>query len=134
MEINWLSQILAALSTLVVGFIWYNPKVFGTIWMQAIGVNPEAARAAAPNMGKLLGLSVLFAFIATIPLSYIVNHDNHTFGHGAFHGGETALLMLFPVIATNAIYESRSWKYILVVTGFWFVCFALMGGILRIMQ
>ena len=41
MEINFLAILLAALSTLVVGFIWYNPKVFGTIWMKETGVNPE---------------------------------------------------------------------------------------------
>ena len=34
---NWVALIVASLSTLVVGFIWYNPKVFGTIWMNEIG-------------------------------------------------------------------------------------------------
>jgi hypothetical protein len=38
MEINFLSLILAALSTLVVGFVWYHPKVFGTIWMKESGM------------------------------------------------------------------------------------------------
>ncbi len=134
MEMNWLSQILAAASTLLVGFVWYNPKVFGTIWMRAIGVNPESVKDSNPNMLKLFGFSLLFAFIATIPLSYIVNHDNHTFGHGALHGAEVGALILLPVIGTNALYESRSWTYVFVNSGFWVVCFALMGGILRVMQ
>ena len=37
-QINFLALIVASLSTLVVGFIWYNPKVFGTIWMKEIGM------------------------------------------------------------------------------------------------
>lgn len=131
---NWLSNILAALSTLVVGFIWYNPKVFGSIWMKSIGISPESVRDQNPNMLKLLGFSVLFAFMISIPLSFTVNHDNHTFGHGAFHGALLAILMILPVIGTNAQYEGRSWTYILVNSGFWLVCFSIMGGILRIMQ
>ena len=38
MNINFLALLLAALSTLVVGFIWYNPKVFGNIWMKEAGL------------------------------------------------------------------------------------------------
>ena len=41
METNWIAILLAALSTLVVGFIWYNPKVFGTIWMKEAGLTEE---------------------------------------------------------------------------------------------
>ncbi len=35
MEFNILAIVVAAVSALVVGFIWYNPKVFGTDWMKA---------------------------------------------------------------------------------------------------
>jgi Protein of unknown function (DUF1761) len=132
MEMNWLSNILAAASTLAVGFVWYHPKVFGTVWMRSIGITPESTQGA--NMGKLLGFSLLFAFMASIPLSFIVNHDNHTFGHGAFHGTLIGIMMILPVVGTNALYENRNWTYIFVNSGYWVVSFALMGGILRIMQ
>lgn len=132
MEINWVSQVPAAFVALVVGFIWYNPKVFGGIWMRSIGMTMEDAKGA--NMAKMLGLTLLFAFMMTIPLNYIVNHDNHTFGHGAFHGAFLGIMVALPIIGTNALYELRSWTYILVNAGFWIVTLALMGGVLRIMQ
>lgn len=31
MEFNFVAILIASLVTLLVGFIWYNPKVFGTI-------------------------------------------------------------------------------------------------------
>jgi len=34
MQVNWLVQLLAALIPLVIGFLWYNPKTFGTAWMK----------------------------------------------------------------------------------------------------
>lgn len=46
MEINFLALLVAAISTLVVGFIWYNPKVFGTIWMKESGMTEEKMKGA----------------------------------------------------------------------------------------
>lgn len=37
MNINFLALLAAAASSMVVGFIWYNPKVFGNIWMRESG-------------------------------------------------------------------------------------------------
>ena len=40
-EINYLAVIAATLSSMVVGAIWYTPKVFGNYWMKASGVTPS---------------------------------------------------------------------------------------------
>ncbi len=40
-EINYIAVVLATLSSMVVGTIWYTPKVFGTYWMKAAGVTPS---------------------------------------------------------------------------------------------
>ncbi|MEO6303284.1 MAG: DUF1761 family protein, partial [Bacteroidia bacterium] len=38
MHINFLALLIAAAIPLVIGAVWYNPKVFGTAWMTAAGV------------------------------------------------------------------------------------------------
>jgi hypothetical protein len=53
-----------------------------------------------------------------------------SFGHGVLHGVMAGLLILLPVIGTNALFERKSWKYILLNVGFWTICSALMGGII----
>ena len=40
-EINYWAVILATLSSMVVGSIWYTPKVFGNYWMKAANVTPS---------------------------------------------------------------------------------------------
>ncbi len=40
-EINYLAVIAATLSSMVVGAVWYTPKVFGNYWMKASGVTPS---------------------------------------------------------------------------------------------
>ncbi len=156
MEINFYSLILAALSTLVVGFVWYHPKVFGTIWMKESGMTKEKMKGG--NMLVLFGVSLVYAFLISFILQFLVIHQFgalsmtggdvtkalpsyaafmkdygdafRTFKHGALHGFLTGLFMILPVIGTNALYEKRSFKYTLVTGGFWVVCFTIMGGII----
>jgi hypothetical protein len=37
MNINFLAVLVTALVPMVMGFIWYNPKVLGIAWMRAAG-------------------------------------------------------------------------------------------------
>lgn len=55
-EINVLAVILATLSTMVVGSIWYTPKVFGNYWMRVAKVSPsgEAKDAVKPILITLV--------------------------------------------------------------------------------
>jgi hypothetical protein len=39
--INYIAVVLATLSSMIVGSIWYTPKVFGKYWMKAAGVTPS---------------------------------------------------------------------------------------------
>jgi len=138
---NWVALFVASLSTLVVGFIWYNPKVFGTIWMNEIGMTEEKAKKA--NMPLVFGLSVVLAFLISFTLMMMVMtgggpgdmqhgiEQNMTFKHGAFHGALLGIFVLLPVIVINGLYEQRSFKYMMVVAGYWIVSFAIMGGIIN---
>ena len=156
MEINWVSLLLAALSTLVVGFIWYNPKVFGTIWMKESGMTEEKMKGA--NMVLIFGMSFFYAFLISFVLQTVVIHQYgalgmvggdtakalpsynsfmsdygtafRTFKHGAFHGFFIGLFLALPLIGTNALYERRSFKYVVVTGGFWIGCCTIMGGII----
>lgn len=160
MNINFLALLLAALSTLVVGFIWYNPKVFGTIWMRESGMTEEKMKGS--NMIAIFGMSFVYAFLISFLMQMLVIHQFgamgmiggdetkalpsysafmadygttfRTFKHGVLHGFMSGLFLALPIIGTNALYEKRSFKYVLVTGGFWIVCFMVMGGIICSMQ
>jgi hypothetical protein len=40
-EINYLAVIAATLSSMIVGSVWYTPKVFGNYWMKAANITPS---------------------------------------------------------------------------------------------
>jgi len=148
--------LVAAFATLVLGFIWYNPKVFGGIWMRETGMTEEKAKGA--NMAVMLIMTLLYAFLIAFILQMLTIHQfgamgmiggdptkakpsydafmldygtaYRTFKHGALHGFMAGLLFALPVVGTGALYERRSWKYTLVAGGFWVVACMIMGGIL----
>lgn len=45
-EINWIAVVVATISTMVVGSIWYTPKVFGNYWMRLAKVTPGEGKSA----------------------------------------------------------------------------------------
>ncbi len=73
MEFNFLALFVAALSTLVIGFIWYNPKVFGTIWMKESGLTEEKMKGA--NMPLIFIMAVFFAFLISMILQFLTIHQ-----------------------------------------------------------
>ena len=156
MEINFLALVVAAISTLLVGFVWYHPKVFGTIWMKEAGMTEEKMKGS--NMALIFGMAVFYAFLIAMVLQTLTIHQFgalsmvggdatiakpsyaafmadygtafRTFKHGALHGFIAGLFLALPIIGTNALFEKKSYKYTLVSGGFWIVCFMLMGGII----
>ena len=54
--INYIAVVLATLSSMVVGSIWYTPKVFGTYWMKQAGITPsgKASDAVRPILVTLV--------------------------------------------------------------------------------
>lgn len=160
MEINFIALLLAALSTLVVGFIWYNPKVFGTIWMNETGMTQEKMKGS--NMILIFGMSIFYAFLISFVIQMLVIHQFgalgmiggdvanakpsfaafmadygnafRTFKHGALHGFMTGLFFALPMIGVGALHEQRSWKYVLVSGGYWIVSCIIMGGIICAMH
>ncbi len=75
MHINFLALLIAALVPMVMGFIWYNPKVLGKAWQQAAGVTDEKMKGA--NMAVIFGVSFLLSFLLAFSIQFMVIHQFH---------------------------------------------------------
>ena len=154
MELNFLAIVVAAIVPLIVGAIWYNPKVLGTAWMKASGMTEEKMKGA--NMGVIFGITLVLSVLLAFSVNGMVIHQvaasqlaftnpdaesykafmeefgnmHRNYGHGALHGAIGALFFALPVLGINALFERKGWKYILVNVGFWVVTLAIMGSIL----
>jgi len=155
MEFNFLAILVAAIVPLVMGFIWYHPKSFGNAWMRESGLTAESLKGG--NMAVIFGLTFVFSFLIAFVLQYLTIHQTgalgmiggdvfnakpsyaafmadygmafRTFKHGALHGFMSGLFFLFPVMAINALFERKSWKYIFINSAYWLISVTIMGSI-----
>ena len=156
MEFNFLAVLVAAVSALVVGFIWYNPKTFGNAWMKSAGLTEDQLKGG--SMAKIFGLALLFAIMLAFSLQGMTIHqmgafsmvggdvenalpsyqafmDDYgdafrSFKHGALHGALAGVFIALPLIGTNALFERKGAKYIFINSGYWIVTLAVMGAII----
>ncbi|WP_371268409.1 DUF1761 domain-containing protein [Flavobacterium sp.] len=156
MEMNFYAILVAALSTLLVGFVWYGP-LFGKAWMAENGFSEEELKQG--SMVKIFGLTFVFSiflamlmqilcihqfgplgmiggpdFIETAKPSYAAFMADYgdsfrTFKHGALHGFMSGLFLALPLVGINGLFERKSWKYIFIHTGYWIVVMTIMGAI-----
>ena len=52
-----------------------------------------------------------------------------SFKHGLLHGAVAGVFLVLPVLATQAMFERKTWKYVLINAGYWIITLGLMGGI-----
>lgn len=102
MSVNWIAIIVAALIPMVVGFIWYNPNVFGKAWMSACGLSEEDVKGA--NMALIFGVSLILSLLLATGVIPVVIHQVHLYSLVMNQPGfekEGSDLMLWLTAATN---------------------------------
>ncbi|MDV8147457.1 DUF1761 domain-containing protein [Arthrobacter sp. B10-11] len=76
-EINIWAVLLATLSSMVVGSVWYTPKVFGNYWMKVAKVTPsgEAKDAVKPIL-----ITLVVSFVSALVLAGSAAISQHFYG------------------------------------------------------
>jgi hypothetical protein len=108
--------------TYVFGFLMCIPLSFMTIHQFAINsilINEPGFKETGSEVNN---------YIMDFMSRYGQNF--RTFRHGVVHGILGGLLLVMPVIAINAMFEGRKFKYIAINAGYFIVSMALMGGVI----
>ena len=136
-NVNWLSLVIATLTPMIIGFIYYNKNVVGTAWMKALGKTEEELKQG--NMAVIFGVSIVMSFLLAF---FLLNFNNSpgqegefdTFKHGAFHGLFLGIVVAMPILVTNGLFEQKKGKLIIIDLIYWVLTLAVMGGILDAMN
>ena len=158
MEFNFLAILVAALSSFVVGFVWYNPKAFGTIWMKEAGLTQEQIDKG--NLLKIFGLTFIYSFMLAFMVPSLVIHQMgpigmiggpdmiaaakpsyaafiadygdafRTYKHGALHGFISGIFIALPIVSINGLFEHKTWKHMSIQAGYWIINMTIMGSII----
>lgn len=157
MEFNFLAIAVAAVVPILLGFIWYNPKILGIIWAREAGMTPEKMKSG--NFAVIAIISLILSFLLAFFVQFLTIHQTgalgmiggdpnldtvlpsyqtfmddygstfRTYKHGALHGFLGGLFFVLPVLGINALFERKSWKYILLNVSYWALSLTIMGAI-----
>ena len=72
-DINWLAVVTATTSAFLLGGLWYSKKLFGTRWMQEIGLTEESI--VQSNTARTFGTTLVLQFIAATALAVFLACD-----------------------------------------------------------
>lgn len=158
MEFNFLAILVAAIVPIILGFLWYNPMLFGNAWMRASGMTEEKMKGG--NMAVIFGVSLLLSVLLSFFTQFLVIHqtgvvsliggdpaaegvlpsfqafmadyggDFRTFKHGALHGVLAGIFIVLPIMGINGMFERQSCKHIFINVGYWTLTLTIMGAIL----
>lgn len=125
-NINWLSVIVAAVSSFMVGGLWYGP-LFGRAWMDSFGFTEDYL--AQRNMPKVFGFSLILALVAAFNLEMFIGAEADL-AFGLFAGFAAGLGWVAAFLGILYLFEKRSLKAFLINGGYCVVALTLMGAIL----
>ncbi len=126
-QFNIWAVIVAAVSTFLIGGLWYSPAVFGKAWMRENGFTEEGMKNS--NMVKIFGLAFFLAFIAAINLAMFMGPEDRI-EMGAFWGFLAGFGWVATFVGTHYLFERRSFTLFLINAGYSVVALTVMGVIL----
>lgn len=123
-NLNWLAVLCAALSTFLIGGLWYS--IFEKPWMAANNFSNEDLKKR--KMPMVFGLSFFFAFLMSLNLAMFIGKEN--LAYGTIAGFLTGFGWVALGIAIIALFENKPLKYVIINGGYMIVSFTIMGVIL----
>lgn len=135
--VNYWAVVLAAVSSMVVGSIWYARSVFGDKWAKLAHVNMDKKQSNA-EMTKLFGS----VFVASLLTAYVLAHvtflSNTYFDNSFLQDAVSTAFWLWlgltaARILTHDLFEGRPFKLTLLTFGNEFVTIMVMGVVIGLM-
>jgi hypothetical protein len=135
-SLNWVAILVAAISTMVLGFLWYSPLLFAKPWMREMGYDPndkaktqELQKSAGPAYAGSFVASLISAFTLALFFHWLRVENLHYGLMGSFH---IWLGFVATVQFTGALFAKQSMKLFAINTGYQLVCYLVMGAILAV--
>lgn len=132
--INFLAVFVAAIASMILGFLWYSPMLFARPWMRLMGFDPDDKAKLAEmqkGAGKVYGLAFIASLVSAFVLAKIISVTTViTIAYGMKVGFAVWLGFVATVQLTGALFAKQPTKLFLINTGYQLVCYLAMGAIL----
>ena len=130
-EVNWIAVALCAVSSLVIGGLWYSPALFARQWQAAAGLSQEQTQGG--NMAMIFGGAFLLSLIAAAVFAMFLGPDM-TLGAATAAGFAAGLCWVAASYGISYLFERRPLSLWLINGGYHVLQFTAFGFILGFMR
>ena len=132
-NVNYLAVLVAAIASMVVGFLWYGP-LFGKMWMGLMNFDKKKMNEAKK---KGMGKTYVLAFVTSLIMSYVLAHFvNYVQAKTIADGVVLAFWLWLGFFATTqlgmVLWEGKPVKLYLINTLHYLVTLGVMSAILAV--
>ncbi len=128
-NLNYLAIFVAALSTFLIGGLWYSPLLFAKSWMSENGYTDEDLKGG--NMAMIFGGSFVLGFIMSFNLAaFLADSSDLTWGIAA--GALAGIGWVAASMGVTYLFERKSMKLFLINAGYHVISFIVMGAIVGV--
>lgn len=125
-KVNYVAALVAALSSFLIGGVWYSPILFARAWMREAGLAEEKLRK---GVARAFGWAFLMSVVAAVNLAFFLGPDP-SIAWGATAGALAGIGWAVTALATVFLFERRSAMLILIDGGYLAVAYTVMGAVL----
>lgn len=135
-HLNWLAILAAAVSAMILGFLWYSPALFAKPWAREMGYDLND-KAKMEEMRKGAGRAYGGSFVASLISAFTLALILHGMRAESLHFGLMASFHIWlgfvaTVQFTSALFAKQSMKLFGINTGYQLVSYLVMGAILTL--
>jgi len=129
-QVNYWAVLIATVVTMVLGFLWYSPVLFGNAWMKQIDRKKEDLSGGGP--GTYL-LTALTALIGSFILALLLTLGEASIANGLVIGLLVGLAISVK-IGMNYLFEGRKPGLFFITVGYHLAAMLISGVIIGAMQ
>jgi hypothetical protein len=129
--IHWLAVLVTGVVYMIIGFIWYSMRVFGTPWSKMIGMTEEEMRRGANPL--MFVLTFVLGLAAGVALAVVVRSVGATTALGGLKAGLlVAVGFVLTTFGSEYIFSRRPFKLYLITAGYQAVAIVVNAIILAV--
>ncbi len=129
-KVNYIAVLAAAVSSFLIGGLWYSPVLFARAWMRETGLSEERLRE---KVAQTFAGAFVLSLVVALNLAFFLG-TNASLGWGAGAGALAGVGWAAASLATVFLFERRSFTLMVIDGGYLAVSYTAMGTIIAALQ
>ncbi len=125
-NVDYVAVVVAAVSSFLIGGLWYSPILFARAWMREAGLTEEQLKG---KVGAVFGGAFVLSLVVAINLAFFLG-KNAGVAWGAGAGALAGIGWATASLATVFLFERRSFTLIVIDGGYLAVSYTVMGAVI----